>query len=124
MRFAHIALGTRDPLRSARFFERTLGWSMNDRPNDPKAHFVWLEIAPGEEMHLIEVEGFEASRFEEEYGRHFAFKHPRSDFEALKTRLQDAGAELIAAQRPTSFARFFFKTFDGYVFEVIEDQIS
>ena len=95
---------------------------MIDRPDDPKAHFVWLEIAPGEEIHLIQVEGFEASPCEREYGRHFAFRHPTSDFEALKTRLEDEGAELIAAQRPTSFQRFFFKTFDGYVFEVIEDQ--
>ena len=94
---------------------------MIDRPDDPKAQFVWLEIAPGEEIHLIEVKDFEASQFEREYGRHFAFKHPRSDFEALKSRLKDEGAELIEALRPTSFQRFFFKTFDGYVFEVIED---
>lgn len=123
MKFAHIALGTRDPQRSARFFERALGWTIIERPDDPTTELAWLEIAPGEEIHLIKVEGFEASPFEQEYGRHFALRHPSSDFDALKLRLEEAGAELIAAQRPTSFRRFFFKTFDGYVFEVIEEQL-
>ena len=124
MRFAHLALGTRDASRLSRFFESTLGWSVVEPPNDPRARLIWLEIAPGEQIHLIEVEGFEPLRSEAEYGRHFAFKHPKDDFEALKARLQDAGAEIIAAQRPTAFARFFFRVEDGYMFEVIEDSNS
>ena len=60
------------------------------------------------------------SPFEREYGRHIALSIPRADFAALKERLRQHGAEVIAADRPTPFERFFFRDPNGYVFEVID----
>jgi hypothetical protein len=81
---------------------------------------AWLEITPGQELHLVEVLDFAPSPFEREYGRHVALAHPRDDFAALKERLVRHGAELIAPDRPTAFERFFFRDPNGYVFEVVE----
>jgi catechol 2,3-dioxygenase-like lactoylglutathione lyase family enzyme len=81
---------------------------------------AWLAIAPGQELHLVEVPDFEPSAFEEEFGRHIALSHPAQDFEGLRERLTRSGAEIIAPQRETPFRRFFFRSPDGYVFEVIE----
>jgi catechol-2,3-dioxygenase len=79
----------------------------------------WLEIGPGQELHLVEVPDFQHSPFEREYGRHVAVTHPREDFAKLKERLQQNGAELVAPLRETTSERFFFRDLDGYVFEVV-----
>jgi catechol 2,3-dioxygenase-like lactoylglutathione lyase family enzyme len=119
MSFAHLALATRDVRRASQFFEATLGWRPIERPNNIARPAAWLEIAPGQELHLIELPDFAPSAFEREYGRHFALRHPGSDFAPLQDRLRAAGAEVIPAERPTPFPRFFFKSPDGYVFEVV-----
>lgn len=120
MAFAHMALATRDVRRTARFFETTLGWRPIDRPGNIARPAAWLEIAPGQEVHLIELADFAPSPFEREYGRHLAVTFPRDGFDALKARLREQGAEVIVAERPTSYHRFFFRSPDGYLFEVIE----
>ena len=66
------------------------------------------------------VADFEPSRFEAEFGRHFAVFHAGSDFPALKRRLAEHGATVIDPIRPTPFQRFFFRDPNGYVFEVID----
>ena len=72
-------------------------------------------------MHLIQVDRYEGSAFEAEFGRHVALRHPADDFAALKARLVEAGATLIDPLRPTPFERFFFREpVNGYVFEIIE----
>jgi hypothetical protein len=72
-------------------------------------------------MHLLQVEGYQPSRFEGEFGRHVALRYPAAEFASLRSRLVDAGATLIDAQRPTPFARFFVREpVNGYVFEVVE----
>lgn len=125
MPFAHLTLATRDVPRALSFFADALGWRPIARPNNIGRAAAWLEIAPGQELHLVEVADFRPSAFEEEFGRHVAVAVPLAEFEALRERLRSAGAELIAAQRPTPFARFFFRSPDGYVFEVVEaDHIS
>jgi catechol 2,3-dioxygenase-like lactoylglutathione lyase family enzyme len=121
MPFAHLTLATRDVRASARFFESTLHWRPIDRPNNIAAPAAWLGIGPEQELHLIELPDFEPSPFEREYGRHIAITHPRAGFDALKRRLIEAGAELVEPERPTPFARFFFRDPNGYLFEVIED---
>ena len=78
------------------------------------------EIAPGQELHLNEIPDFKVSPFEREYGRHIAVDFPGSGFAALKERLKQHGAEVIAADRPTPFERFFFRDPNGYVFEVLD----
>lgn len=119
MAFAHIALATRDVARTARFFEATLGWKPIDRPGNIAVKAAWLAIAPGQEAHLLELPDFAPSPFEREYGRHLALTYPLDGFEALKDRLRAEGAEVIPAERPTPFERFFFRNPDGYMFEVV-----
>jgi catechol 2,3-dioxygenase-like lactoylglutathione lyase family enzyme len=119
MPLAHLTLATRDVRASAAFFAEALGWRPLARPNNIGRPAAWLEIAPGQELHLVEVAGFEPSPFEAEFGRHVAVAFPLADFDGLKQRLFAHGAELIDPQRPTPFARFFFRDPNGYVFEVV-----
>lgn len=116
---AHVTLATRDLRRSVAFFEAALGWRPIHRPGNIEAPAAWLEIGPGQELHLLEIADFEPSPFEHEYGRHIAVSFPVADFPQLQHRLQQHGAELIAATRPTPFERFFFRDPNGYVFEVV-----
>ena len=119
MAIAHITLATRDLEATARFFAQTLGWRRIQRPNNVPLPAAWLEIGPGQELHLVEVADFAPSPFEREYGRHIALSYPRAGFAELKERLRQHGAEVIAADRPTPFERFFFRDPNGYVFEVV-----
>jgi catechol 2,3-dioxygenase-like lactoylglutathione lyase family enzyme len=120
MGILHCTLATRDVRRSSAFFAATLGWRPIERPANVPFSAAWLEIGPGQELHLVEAPEFAPSACEGEYGRHIAFAHPRADFDGLKDRLRRHGAELIAADRPTSFERFFFRDPNGYMFEVVE----
>lgn len=121
MPLCHLTLATRDVERTRRFFEATLGWKAIERPSNIPMKAAWLEVAPGQELHLVEVADFEPSPFEQEYGRHIAVSFPRAVFSGLQERLRAHGAEIITADRPTPFARFFFRDPNGYVFEVIEE---
>ena len=119
MSFAHLTLATRDVPKAAAFFTATLDWRPINRPNNIGRPAAWLEIAQGQELQLVEVADFAPSPFEAEFGRHVAIAVPLAEFEGLKRRLQAHGAALIDAERPTPFARFFFRDPDGYVFEVV-----
>ena len=119
MPLAHLTLATRDVHASARFFAQALGWQPISRPNNIGRPAAWLEIAPGQELHLVEVPGFQPSAFEAEFGRHVALAFPLAEFEGLKRRLLAQGAALIEPERPTPFERFFFRDPNGYVFEVV-----
>lgn len=119
MSFAHLTLATRDVSRSIAFFAAALGWRPIDRPNNIGRNAGWLEIVPGQELHLIKVEDFAPSPFEREYGRHLALAFPAAEFPALRRRLVAGGAELIEPLRPTPFERFFFRDPNGYVFEIV-----
>src|SRR5262249_14173261 len=74
------------------------------------------------ELHLVEVADFAPSPFEAEFGRHVAVSFPQREFDDLKRRLLAHGATLIDPERPTPFARFFFRNVDGYVFEVVASE--
>jgi catechol 2,3-dioxygenase-like lactoylglutathione lyase family enzyme len=124
MPLAHRTLATRDVRRAEAFFARALGWRPLARPSNIGRPAAWLEIAPGQELHLVEVAGFEPSSFEAEFGRHVAVAFPRNEFDGLKQRLKDLGAALIEPERPTPFVRFFFRCPDGYVFEVVPTERS
>ncbi|MFO0965623.1 MAG: VOC family protein [Gemmataceae bacterium] len=120
MPLAHITLATRDVPAALTFFSQTLGWRPIHRPGNIGRPAAWLEVAPGQELHLVEVPGFAPSQFEAEFGRHIALALPRSEFDPLKRRLTAHGAALIEPERPTPFARFFFRDPNGYVFEVVD----
>ena len=121
MSFAHLTLPTRDVGATVSFFERTLGYARNPVPGNSPVEALWLDIGRGQEMHVFYVDGFEVSRFENEYGRHVAMFHPLADFDRLKRSLVEAGAELMEPLRATPFERFFFREpINGYVFEVVD----
>ena len=120
MTFAHFTLATRDVDASEAFFEATLGWKPIRRPGNIRTEAAWLEIGPEQQLHLLHVPDFEPSPFEAEFGRHLALFRPRAEFGELKERLVSHGAELIAPERPTPFERFFFRSPEGYVFEIID----
>jgi catechol 2,3-dioxygenase-like lactoylglutathione lyase family enzyme len=120
MPLAHLTLATRDVGKSLAFFAAALGWRPIARPGNVGRPAAWLEIAPGQELHLVEVADFQPSPFEAEFGRHVALAFPLEAFDSLKARLLAHGAALIEPQRPTPFARFFFRDPNGYVFEVVQ----
>ena len=120
MSFAHLTLATRDAEATARFLEATLRWRRIHLPENIEIKAAWVEVAPGQQIHILEIAGYEPSPFEAEFGRHFAFFHPGSDFPALKERLAKHGAAIIPPIRPTPFERFFFRDPNGYYFEIID----
>ena len=122
MGFAHLTLATRDVERTATFFERTMRWPRVPTPANAPLKLAWIQLGPNQQIHILQIDGFEPSDFEEEFGRHFAVFHPAADFPALKRRLVEFGAELIDAIRTTPFERFFFKDPNGYMFEVIAQE--
>jgi len=122
MSLAHLTLATRDVQKTAAFFEETLGYPRDPMPTNIPDEAAWLNLGGGQQIHLVYVDGFEASPFEREFGRHVAVYYPRVQFDALKQRLVQRGAELIAPLRTAPFERFFFRDpVNGYVFEVIDD---
>jgi catechol 2,3-dioxygenase-like lactoylglutathione lyase family enzyme len=121
MSLAHLTLPTQHVDRTASFFQKTLGYSRNPVPGNSPVEALWLDIGRGQEMHVFYVEGFEASPFEGEFGRHVALFHPLADFPRLKKRLTKEGAVLMEPLRATPFERFFFREpVNGYVFEVVD----
>ena len=121
MSLAHLTLPTRHVERTAAFLEKTLGYARDPVPPNVPSETVWLNIGGGQQIHVFYVDGFEVSPFEREFGRHVALFCARQEFEPLRQRLLQHGAELIEPLRPTPFARFFFREpINGYVFEVIE----
>jgi hypothetical protein len=121
MSLAHLTLPTQHVDKTAWFLEETLGYTREPVPSNVPDETVWLNIGRGQQMHVFYVEGFEVSPFEREFGRHVAVYYPRPDFDALKQRLLQRGAQLIEPLRATPFERFFFREpVNGYVFEVID----
>ena len=120
MTFAHFTLATRDVARTSEFFAATFFWRPIERPGNIDRPAAWLEIGPGQEMHLVQEPDFAASPFERDFGRHIALLHPARQFATLKGRLVAHGAVLIEPVRETPFERFFFRDPNGYVFEVID----
>ena len=84
MALAHVTLATRDLARSTTFFHEVMGWTPIGRPRNNAKPAAWLEIAPGQELHLVEVPEFQPSPFEEEYGRHVALTLPRGRLPAAQ----------------------------------------
>jgi catechol 2,3-dioxygenase-like lactoylglutathione lyase family enzyme len=121
MSLAHFTLATRDPEKTATFFENTLGYTRDPVPANVPCESVWLNLGRGQQMHLTYCEDFVTTPFEREFGRHVAVFYPGDQFEALQARLIDRGAEIVAPLRATSFERFFFREpVNGYLFEVID----
>ncbi len=76
MSLAHLTLPTLAVERTARFLEHTLGFTRDPAPANSPVETVWLATGGGQQMHIVYVEGFEASPFEGEFGRHIAILRP------------------------------------------------
>jgi len=122
MALAHVTLATRELARSTAFFHEVLGWTPIGRPRNNAAPAARLQIAPGQELRLVEVPEFQPPPFEQEYGRHIALSLPRAGFPTLKERLIAHGAKVIDPLRDTPFDRFFFRDPNGHLFEVLEQE--
>jgi catechol 2,3-dioxygenase-like lactoylglutathione lyase family enzyme len=123
MSLAHLTLPTRAVQGTAEFLERTLGLTRDPAPGNSPVDTVWLATGGGQQIHLVYVEGFEASPFEGEFGRHIAIFHPAQEIAELKERLGGAGAEVMQPLRAGPHERFFFREpVNGYVFEVIAEK--
>ena len=121
MSLSHFTLATRDVKRTTTFLEQTLGYPRDPIPTNVPCETAWLNIGRGQQIHITHVDGFEVSKFEGEFGRHVAMYYPLAQFDELKQRLRQNGAELIEEMRAAPFQRFFFKEpVNGYVFEVID----
>lgn len=119
--FAHLTLPTRHVRRTAAFLEEAFGFGRNPVPDNSPVEIVWFDAGHGQEIHVIHVEAFDVSPFEDEFGRHVALLVPLAEFAALKARLAAMGATFIDEVRTTPFERFFFREpVNGYVFEVID----
>lgn len=119
MSFAHLTLATRDVQATAAFFERTMRWRRVAAPTNAGVELAWVEIVPGQQIHILRRDDFTPPPFETEFGRHFAVLHPAADLPALRQRLAEHGAAVMEPIRVTPFPRFFFRDPNGYVFEVI-----
>jgi 3-hydroxyisobutyrate dehydrogenase-like beta-hydroxyacid dehydrogenase/catechol 2,3-dioxygenase-like lactoylglutathione lyase family enzyme len=118
---AHVTIATRDVQRTVTFFQCALGCKRINPPANAPAHLeaAWVQVGPLQQIHIAYLPDFACSPFEAEFGRHVALFHPVSGFPALKQRLIEHGATLMDSMRTTPFERFFFRDFNGYVFEVI-----
>ena len=120
--FAHLTLPTQRVEDTTCFLERVFGYRRKDVPTNSPVDARWLDLGNGQELHVFFVEGFVASPFEAEFGRHVALFHPIADFPALRERVVEAGGEIVEALRQTPFDRLFFREpINGYLFEVIDD---
>ncbi|MCC9606030.1 VOC family protein [Blastopirellula sp. JC732] len=120
MSLAHFTVATQDGETTAAFFEQIFLWKRIHVPSNTDVLAIWLDIGAGQQMHVLQIEGFEVSPFEKEFGRHFAFFFPAAELPKIRERLAAAGVDVIPAIRPTPFERFFFQDPTGYMWEVID----
>ena len=120
MSYAHLTLATQDAAKTADFFEATLRWKRLEMPANIDVTAIWMDIGSGQQVHILQIEGFEVSPFEKEYGRHVAFFHDRADWLSLQERIREAKSDVVPPLRETPFPRFFFHDPNGYLIEVIE----
>jgi len=108
---------------TSRFLSDTLGYRRKPIPVNAPVPGCWFDLGNGQEMHIIFVEDFVVSPFENEFGRHVALFHPVADFPALRERILACGGELVEPLRSTPFQRLFFRDpINGYLFEMIDEE--
>ncbi|MBI1247839.1 hypothetical protein GC197_08310 [bacterium] len=120
MTLAHLTIATPDSKGTSEFFQKVFDWPLVHRPANVDLTTYWLDIGQGQQVHVLEVDGFQVSPFEKEFGRHFAFLFPAAQLAQIRQRLEELNVEVIPAIRPTPFERFFFTDPNGYMFEVID----
>ena len=96
-----------------------MGWKNIRMPGNIDLEAAWLEISPGQQLHILRIEDAPAPD-DQEFGRHYAFFHPGSDFNALEDRVTRHGGVIVQPIRETPFQRIFFRDPNGYLFELID----
>ncbi len=119
MSFAHLTLATQDVQGTSQFFQKVMRWKPLEMPKNVDIEAVWLEIADGQQLHILGIENAPIPN-DEEYGRHYAFFHPANDFEGVVSRLIECNSQVIPPIRETPFQRIFFRDPNGYLFELID----
>ena len=106
----HISLNVTDAVRDRTFYTEVLGFKAIPRP-DLGFKGAWLTMGD-QQLHLLEVPGFEAPR-----GQHFAFGVP--DIQAARAELMKLGVEV---SEPSTLAavcwQCFFKDPSGNLLEL------
>ncbi|MFI4873826.1 MAG: VOC family protein [Blastopirellula sp. JB062] len=120
MSLAHFTLATRDAESTASLLTHIFGWPQIGVPGNTEVLAIWLDIGQGQQLHVLQIDGFEISSFEREFGRHFAFFFPAAELPKIRQRLADANIAVIPPIRETPFERFFFQDPVGYMWEVID----
>ncbi len=120
MTLAHLTIATQDSAGTAKFLAELFDWPEVHRPANVDPTTYWLDIGKGQQVHVLQVEGFEVSPFEKEFGRHFAFFFSAAMLATIRERLAARNIEVIPPIRPTPFERFFFQDPNGYMLEVID----
>ena len=120
--FSHLTLPTQRVEETCLFLSKTLGYRIKPIPANAPVPGCWFDLGNGQEMHIIYVEDFVVSPFENEFGRHVALFHPVADFPALRERILAAGGELVEPLRSTPFQRLIFRDpINGYLFEMVDE---
>ncbi len=120
MTLAHLTIATQDSQSTTEFLQAVFDWPLVHRPANVDQTTYWLDIGQGQQIHVLQVEDFQVSAFEKEFGRHFAFLLPAAKLKQIRERLTNRNVEVIPPIRPTPFARFFFQDPNGYMFEIID----
>ena len=121
MSLAHFTIATRDVDGTAAFFLDLMRWPEIPVPDNVEVKVRWLDLGEGAQMHVLGIDDFEASPFEKEYGRHFAFFVSAERLADIKERVpRDYGIPIQPPLRATPFERFFFNDPNGYLIEVID----
>ena len=122
MAIAHCTLATRSVETTRNFLTEVFDFQPIIKPSNIPMKADWVQAGPGQEIHILEIDGFEVSPFEDEFGRHLAFTFGSEKNATIIERLKTKGVPIIDPKRPGPIRRFFCKDPNGYVFEVIENQ--
>tara|TARA_Y100000588_G_scaffold346554_1_gene394624 strand:- start:524 stop:913 length:390 start_codon:yes stop_codon:yes gene_type:complete len=121
MSLAHFTLATQNVGPTVEFFVDLMGWKEIPVPGNVEVEVRWLDLGNGAQMHVLGIDDFEASPFEKEYGRHFAFFVSTERLADIKQKLpRDYGIPVQAPLRSTPFERIFFNDLNGYLIEAID----
>jgi len=109
----HVSLNVRDLAESLHFFVDVVG--LKERTDRPTFSFVgsWLDVGGGgQQLHLLEIEGFEAPA-----GQHFAMAV--TDLDEAIASLRTKGVQVSEPQQLSAICRqAFFKDPTGNLIEL------
>lgn len=119
MSFAHLTIPVINVEKTVEFFSNVMGWKPIRMPSNIDIDAAWLEIAPGQQLHILQIEDT-AQVNDQEFGRHYAFFYPGNEFDGVMERVCEYGGQIVPPIRETPFRRMFVRDPNGYLFELID----